>query len=469
MKIKNLLIGAALIAAASTAFAENYDDGTTNANYASVIRSIPSPTSNKKFATSGRFSTDIDNFMDVNDWSGIKPKKFFSFLGYDYGNDMGSNFNMGFAKYMNKNTYVGMYFGGQLDGMKMTSVFSDDTDVEPNSYAYESTSENSFTTSVLIGTKGGLGIKTSIFYKPNDTTQSTYSRPNMDKDPFEQVDLFELWGDVSVGLGDKKSTHFNIGLDANVAKATTDGGFIDNSYYDLYIGAGMTTEKTGWDLDLDTRWRITPVTYKHVGGYDYDHFGYSDNIVRFTAAKGFTCEATKNLTLKAKFKLPLSLGVKSTDDDAARVDGEDWIYSTTRTHYTNLGLTPSLNLGAVWKAVPNKVDINVGTGINLGRIGWDFVTVSNRDKTDSASIDNSNCTVSFGFDSSALNISWRSGFTCYFGKYVTLDAYYNIIGNLFDGLSSNDITFNRNNDILETLNKMVIPASGLSFVLTLKM
>lgn len=468
MKIKNMLIGAALVAAASTAFAAGNYVGTGNPNYASAIYSIPGPTSNKKATTSGRFSTDIDNYMGVNDWSGIKPEKFFSFLGYNYNNSKGSNFNMGFAKNTSKNTYLGFYFGGQLDGMKMTSVFSDDTDLTKNSYDYESESANSYTASVLVGTKKGLGVKTSMFYCPG-SQKSTYSRPDMDEKDYTQIDLYELWGDVSVGLGDKRATHFNVGLDANVAKATNNYGFQDNSFYDLYLGGGFTTEKSKWDFDLDTRWRITPVTYKHTNDMDYDHFGKSDNIVRFTAAKGYTLDATKNLTLKAKFKVPLTLGVKTVDDDAVRVDGNDWVYSAQRVHYTNLGFTPSLALGAVWKPVPNKVDINVGTSFNLGDIGWDFVTTSNRKKTDSASIDNSNCEVSFGFDSSNMEINWTSGFTCYFGKAVTLDADFNVVGNLFNGLGSNNDTFKRNSDILQTLNRVLIPSSGLSFLLTLKL
>ena len=59
-------------------------------------------------ATAGLFSTDVDNFVDVNEWSTVNPEKFFGYFGMDYG-----NYNVGFAKQFEK-FYWGTYYSGDI-------------------------------------------------------------------------------------------------------------------------------------------------------------------------------------------------------------------------------------------------------------------------------------------------------------------------------------------------------------------
>lgn len=460
INFKKALAGAALLAAA-VSFASADDKITVNATAINDVNAAPASMSDA--STAGRFGTDVDDYMGVNDWSNVEFDKWFGFVGYNFD---GNKFNMGYATKL-KDNYLGFYFGGYGADFTMKSRFSSDTDAVPNSYTYQATSTEQYAFALLFGTAKGIGIKASVYYAPtqDNGNDSNYNKPDTSKDAYTSLDVWELYADLQVGLGDEKATHFEIGLDSNVAKASSNQGYTDASWYDLYLRGGLTLKE--WDLDLDTRWRITPLVRKEGKDYKEWQYGETNNLIQFTAARAFDYEATEKLALSAKFAFPLSFGI-TADYDASKTDttsSGDWTYNTARTHNIDIVLTPTLDLGAKYKVLPNKFDFNFGTSLELGNIGWNIIATGSR-KSDSASYDDTVTDVTFGWDHRTMDITWVSGFTVHFSEKVTLDAEYQIMRRVLNGFSSNVDTFN-GRGVNETVGKVFF-SDAVNLLLSVK-
>ena len=70
------------------------------------------PTSMTDESSQGLFGTDVDDYLDVNEWSNVQPTKVFGFLSY--GTSGTDKINTGFAMPVGK-FYLGAFFGGQLN------------------------------------------------------------------------------------------------------------------------------------------------------------------------------------------------------------------------------------------------------------------------------------------------------------------------------------------------------------------
>ena len=72
-----------------------------------------SPTSMTNESTRGLFGTDVDDYLDVNEWSNVKPEKLFGFLSY--GKSGTDKLNFGLAGPVAGKFYLSGFFGGQLN------------------------------------------------------------------------------------------------------------------------------------------------------------------------------------------------------------------------------------------------------------------------------------------------------------------------------------------------------------------
>lgn len=72
-----------------------------------------SPKSMTNESTKELFGTDVDDYLDVNEWSNIKPEKVFGFLSY--GKDGNDKLNFGLAGPVAGKFYLSGFFGGQLN------------------------------------------------------------------------------------------------------------------------------------------------------------------------------------------------------------------------------------------------------------------------------------------------------------------------------------------------------------------
>ena len=351
----------------------------------------------------------------------------------------GNGFNAGLATQLFGN-YMGFWFAGHGADFQMYSTStSDDKKGGTNSYQYTATDNLDYAAAVLLGL-GNIGIKATMFYQPR-TSGATYDKPDTKEKPYTQTDVWRFYGDVQVGLGDDAGTHFELGLDANSAKLTTETGYTDNSYSDLYLRGGLTLKN--WDLDLDTRWRLYPIV-KSEGKESDDKViedGYTDNLIVLTAARGWTVEPNDRFTLKAKLALPLSFGFYADQAHSTKT-GSDTVYYD-HTHNIDILLEPAIKLGAVYVVRPGKFNFNFGTKLSAGTIGWNIDLTGKYEggSKDSAAYDWTESSCAFGWDSSEWAINWSSGFTVFLGEKVTFDAEWNILRNLFDGFSTNSSTF----------------------------
>ena len=482
--MKKTLLSIAALASLSFAFADNYS------MTASGFNDIPTATSFTNTTTSGVFYNDVDDFISVNDFSNVEFEKFFGFGGYNYNG--GNAMNFGFAKHL-KPCYFGFFFGGQLDGFKMENKFSDDSDYDKLNYKYTADSTKGYTGSILLGFDK-FAIKTSLLYNPVGG-KSTYTevKPADGDESKVQEDVYELYGDIQIGLSGKYSPHFEIGLDSWTAKKYDNSkGYADKGFSDLYLRAGITydlnsdskdsdkkdsdkkdskkeTKKSddtffqAVDFDVDTRWRFTPIIQNQNKDGSDEHLGFANNLIQIKPTYKATINATEKFTLGTKLAIPLQFGVVGDEDSSKPIKG-DKAYNVARVTNTDIGFVPSLALGITYAAVPEKVQFNYGTTIDFGELGWNIVTTQTRKDADTASIDKTYTDVSFGFDSSAFNTNWTAGFTLFFGKTVTFDASYNILNKL----NNNSVNYRTgNNDIWETVQDVFV--QRLEFLLSVKL
>ena len=81
------------------------------------------PRSMTFWSTEGLFTTDVDDFLNVNEFTNVMPSKVFGFLGY--GDDGESHIQLGFATQL-KSIYIAGFFGG------MPVVWTSGTDTGDN-------------------------------------------------------------------------------------------------------------------------------------------------------------------------------------------------------------------------------------------------------------------------------------------------------------------------------------------------
>lgn len=123
-------------------------------------------TSRTSIATVGTFSTDVDNYMSVNDFRSVEFDKFFTFA-----NLYSSTLGLGFATKFN-NIYLGTYYNGELY-YNMNSEL--ETTINSTSESVENDTDNSFY--LLLGL-GNIGIKLGAYIDANsETTNTTDTTP----------------------------------------------------------------------------------------------------------------------------------------------------------------------------------------------------------------------------------------------------------------------------------------------------
>lgn len=460
--MKKVIFTVLALAGISAAFADNY-----KMNASSII-DVPTATSFTNKTTSGIFGSDVDDYISVKDYVNVAPEKFFGFAGYNYNDSNG--FNFGFAKQLKK-VYLGWYFGGQLDGFYMQNKFSDASDANKVDYTYNANASNTYTGSLLLGFEK-FSIKASLLYNPVNGVGSVSSVTDSDNNKTTvNKDTYDIYADLQFAFPGKLKPHFEAGLDSWVAKYYSNTeGYADKSFYDLYLRGGITkdlksedeTFEHSFDFDLDTRWRITPVVQNQNKDGSDENFGAANNLIQFTAAYNASLAATDRLSLGAKVSVPFGIGMV-WDQEYTKAIGGDKVYASARKFYTDLGFEPKIDLGVVFAIAKEKVNFNCGTSITVGKLGWNFVGTQNRADTSKSSIDSTDTTVKFGFDSSAFSTSWTAGFTAFFGEKVTLDASYNILENL----NNNSVDYTSNSDIWETAQKIFV--HKLEFLVTVKL
>lgn len=363
-------------------------------------------------STSGLFGNDIDDFMSVTGWSGVKPENAFFMAGYsDYG------YNLGFAK-----QFKPFYMGVKLDGkFKQATITSGD------SSSYNDVSNNSYSIATLFGFSN-IGVKATVAVGNGGINDSKNG------DTQTKTENFTLLTGVEFGMNTTlKNKAFkpvaSIALTSNVNKTYNKNGSnetkTDNSKYNLALGAGAE-----WDiyakgavtnttaLAFATNFNILPnetaTNIKTYGAYDWG----------FVLTPAWT---TKYEVEKFKFGVNVTMPINfnfSGTADYVKSDGTKVYVDRTLTN--TIAMSPSCNVGASIQ-IAKPVAFNVGTTIDVPYLQWAFVTTKNRDGSGNEISTAKANTFTFNENNAGNKVTFSSGFAFNCGKNVMVDTSYAIL------------------------------------------
>jgi len=394
-------------------------------------------------STSGLFGNDIDDFMSVTGWSGVKPENAFFMAGYsDYG------YNLGFAKQF-KPFYMGVKLDGKFKKATITSGDSssyNDTDINPATNTY-----NSYSIATLFGFSN-IGVKATVDVSGKGINDSKNG------DTQTKTEDFTLLTGVEFGMNTTlKNKAFkpvaSIALTSNVNKTYNKNGSnetkTDNSKYNLALGAGAE-----WDiyakgavtnttaLAFATNFNILPneteTNIKTYGAYDWG----------FVLTPAWT---TKYEVEKFKFGVNVTMPINfnfSGTADYVKSDGTK-VYVDDRTLTNKIAMSPSCNVGASIQ-IAKPVAFNVGTTIDVPHLQWEFVTTKNRDGSGNETSTVKANTFKFNSNDAGNTVKFTSGFAFNCGKNVMVDTSYAILSQ-FDGFQWNG----KGNDFWATVNNLI--------------
>lgn len=471
MKLSKKLLAAALVLAvcfAAVSAAERID-----------------PKSMTNESSKGLFGTDVDDYLDVNEWSNVQPTKVFGFLSY--GKSGVGEINTGFAAPIGK-FYLGAFFGGQLNDWESEVGTRTGAKQGNGSFSASRTkTTNKASGSVLFGFNN-IGILGNITYIPgagNSTDKhKTLAGLEMINNRYT-LDVAVKAGFNVTGPKDILfKTSAEVGITSKVNKARVVNKTISPDTYamananehDLHINGGVYFDfahngpvTQGASFSLNTDWTIYPT---HVGrtkaaGTTVDSYMYGrwHDAITLEPSWQITYEPEgSKVALKAKVGVPIEFDTK-IGFNYTKTDGKK-AYNTARAHTTTIDFKPELKAGLTYAPIA-KIRFNVGAQVNIPKFGWTITKTQHR-KADDGKVDpDKGGTVrSYGyhFDTADGKIKLASGFTWFITQNVTFDANWDITDNLLAGFNHK---LSNTDPLFTTINKLLVHKVG--FMLSVKL
>lgn len=446
--IKNILFGAAFIAAGA-AFAQQ---------------------SMTDVSTSGLFGTDVDDFMNVNEYHNVQPENIFAYLGYERTGN--GEINIG-AAHQFKKLYLGSWFGGTLNNWSSSTTF--DKDGKPT-IDNKTTTTNRVNGKLLFGINN-MGILADVSFQPRAGNKYKKDPATKEEDIHNNfvLDTNLKFGMNIDGKNDRVYKNWvTLGFvsDVNKEEKTTDGKVMapldkkETSKYTIKVGAGTYFDYLkkdaltyGFGIGLNTGWDIN---VKRTEEKKTEH-GEFEGRMNFDPNWTVTYEPSSRFAFKTKIGLngdiKFNTGKDYTDNDGTKT------YDASRAYKTGLEFSPSLALGATYQVVPEKFSFNAGMEFKTPKFGWEFTKTDTRNAS-SGSVDSSAFDVAYTFTSSTGKIDTHSGFTWMPTKNVTVDANWNLLSNLFDNFKSK-LDEGSTTSIWNTANKIFVHNFG--FLVSVKL
>ena len=451
---KRLFVFAVLLMAASLVFAQ---------------------TSMTSYSTQGLFGTDVDDFMNVNEWQNVQPKNIFGFLGYntvdpekpiaDGTQKVGDGaLNLGFAHQF-KPFYLGTYFEGQLSGWK--------NEKKTNGNTATTILDAKKANGKLLFGFGNVGVMTDISYTPDGTKTTTWTESTKTKFVKDKFKLdFNLMAGMNLNLNNKLfKISAKLGLESDVDKETTKKdkkltNFEDKSKYDLVINAGFSHDLSSKDglthtvlADLDTKWRIWPTTRKIevVGGTTNTDYKYGElkDIITLTPKYQIAYEPEGKFAFKAEAGLGIGFDFDN-DYNYTRRNSEKKVYNISRNYKTTLSLKPAVKTAFTY-APHQKFKLNFGLGFKVPEIGWAFTKAETRDSDGNVKKTDRGNTFTFTTKDGKFDAS--SGFTWLITENITFDAYWALMGDLFKDFTTK---LANGDNLWITINKIAVHKIGFA-------
>ena len=358
-------------------------------------------------STFGVFGTDVDDYMDVNSWSNVNPKKAFVFA--DFYDD---HLSAGFSK-QGKKVYFGTYFDGAI--ASFNSFHNDDPKVDAFAFgmddseisdataqtlaqstgAFDSASDSSFTADFLLGIEN-MGFKFSFDLAPKTFWYKT-------KDYEYREDKYTLTPAFGWGLNTKDvNWHAGLGMTFKPWVINNDGHKTKQS------SPNTLSLAVGFDYDFDKKGPIT----QSFGLDLYDDIWIyvdkksntteeTDNEFYLVPAYSLTYEPSKSRGAAGlSISLPLNITASASDDDGK--------YRTTI-----FSATPVIAGAIKYQLIKEKLTFNSGVQLDLGAMtitGYDM----DGDKSSSFSV----------FDTYSMGMN--AGLTWNFSEHLTIDTLMNV-------------------------------------------
>ena len=401
-------------------------------------------------STQGLFGTDVDDYLDVNEWSNVKPTKVFGFLSY--GKTGKDDINTGIAVPIGK-FYLGTFFGGQGIGWKSTK----NVDKDGNATTTTETSGTNVASGSLLFGFNNIGIMGNFSFKPdagNKTTtnkkaktEKTESRFTLEaalKAGFNVTGpkdmLFKTSAELAVTSKVHKDTEKDNGASPKKLKIT------NKNVHTLHINGGVSFDfahngpvTQGASIALNTDWNIYPTVTSDdntgVGGKRIVKrtYGTLHDVITLNPAWQITYEPEESkVALKAKVGIPIAFDFAKEYNYTTETGVSGKAYNTARKHTTKINFAPTLAVGLTYAPI-SKFRFNVGVDFNIPSFGWDISKTENRNADGTKSPLGTVKTVGWEFNTTSGKIGLASGFTWLITKDITLDAYWNVANNLLDG------------------------------------
>ena len=435
-----------------------------------------SPKSMTNESTKELFGTDVDDYLDVNGWSNVKPEKVFGFLSY--GKDGNDKLNFGLAGPVAGKFYLSGFFGGQLNSWTSKKE-TEQKGKNKNKTTTTTTSENTASGSLLFGFDN-IGIMGSFTYKPgpsadNNTTIDTLNKTKTIKNKFDLEVALKAGMNIKGSNDMLFKTFAELALTSNVNK-TRDEYTGSPKWYDitnknehtLQLNGGVGFDfahngpvTQGASFALNTAWKIYPtVTENNTQTKDAEKvYGKLEDTITLDPAWQLTYEPEESkVALKVRAGLPITFKFKNQYNYKDTITGgsSSIAYNTARVHTTGIGFRPEASIGLTYAPV-SKFRFNLGAKFNVPTFGWAIKTTKHRNGSDGKLIaDGIDKTITWQFNSEDGKIELGTGFTWLITQNITFDAHWNLsnvlnnfridfsAGNIWDKLGQfigNDIGF----------------------------
>ena len=443
------------------------------------------PKSMTSESTNDLFGTDVNDYLDVNEWSNVKPEKVFGFLSYETTGN--GKLNFGVAVPVAGKFYLGTFFNGQVGSWKSTKTTQKDGKTQDDTTTQTAlttipTDVNGWSGSVLFGFDN-IGIIGHLSYTPLTGNTSTINK----KDKKKRIDSkFMLETGLKAGMNIKGpndmlfKTSAELALTSNVNKTVINNtsssykGLKDESEYKLWLKGGVGFDfahngsvTQGANFALNTGWNIYPTTI-----YDQNDpkqilkvYGKLYDSIELDSAWQLTYEPEGGkVVLKAKVGVPVKFTFAAAYDYTENITStQTKVYNTARKYQTGINFTPTASLGLTYAPI-SKFRFNVGAKFNVPTFGWTIDTTKHRNSGDGKpdADKGTDKTVTWEFKTANGKITLSPGFTWFISQNITFDAYWN----LGTTLNNFKIDFS-GSDIWNKLGKFI--GNDIGFLLSVKL
>ena len=404
-----------------------------------------SPQSMTSISTAELFGNDVDDFMNVNEYQNVQPEHLFGYLGYgkkgsdEYG---AGKINFGLAHQFNK-FYLAGWFGGQINKWTVENKKNDKTGMKKDETTTAHGDKNAVYGKVLFGL-GNMGIMANFAFKPDGTANKYVD--DRDKKIKTTDNRFALNTSVKFGINlngknDKVyKTWAELGLNSRVSKHEENKNgkisLLDTSIYRLNLNGGTSFDLyeandivQTVDLELDTGWDIYSITFAKSDSKSAVQNGAFGMEIAFKPAWTLAYEPEES-----KFGFKIKVGLESTFKYAQTYDKKkpssgSATYNTSRTYTPEMELKPTWSVGAIYKVVPEKFQLNGGLALSALN-EWKETKTETRNPSD-GKVTSTKENGTWKFDVSKAEFALKSGFTWTPSDKVTVDANWDILNAVF--------------------------------------